>query len=66
MLNIKGGHCSGDRGYRAAIDMLARGVMPVSEIVNYSLPMDEIVAGLSMVSSPTDSVKVTVDPALRG
>lgn len=45
--------------------MLASGAMPVSEIVNYALPMSDIVSGLEMVSNPTDSVKVTIDPSFE-
>lgn len=63
-LEIRGGHCSGDRGYSVAVDTLAKGFMPVSDIVNHSLPLDEIVAGFDMVTNPRDSVKVSVDPTI--
>jgi erythritol/L-threitol dehydrogenase len=61
-LNIRGGHCSGENGYKVAIDMLASGVLPVDRIVTHSLPLSEIVSGVEMVTTPTDSVKVTIDP----
>jgi erythritol/L-threitol dehydrogenase len=63
-LNIRGGHCSGDTGYKVAIDMLASGSLPLDRIVTHALPLSEIVSGLEMVSKPTDSVKVTIDPQI--
>lgn len=64
-LNIVGGHCSGDRGYSVAIEALDKGFIPVSDIVNVCLPLDDIVKGFDMVSHPTDSVKVCVDPGIN-
>lgn len=63
-LNIRGGHCSGDTGYSAAIDMLAKGSIPVRSIVKSPLALTETVMGLEMVSKPRDSMKVTIDPSL--
>lgn len=61
-LNIKGAHCSGDKGYQVAIDILDSGRLPVSKIVTHQLPLDDIVSGIEMVIDPKDSIKVSVDP----
>lgn len=68
-LNIKGGHCSGDRGYKVAVDMIASGRLPVNRIVTHSLPISDTVEGLELVDqgalSASGSVKVTIDPTLE-
>lgn len=64
-LTIKGGHCSGDKGYEVAIDMLASGSLPIDRIVSHRLPLTSIVDGISMVSDSTRSVKVTIDPTVQ-
>ena len=63
-LTIKGGHCSGDTGYKVAIDMLSSRRLPVERIVTHALPLDDTVTGLNMVDAGAagNSVKVTVDP----
>ncbi|CAN8073953.1 unnamed protein product [Agarophyton chilense] len=61
-LVIKGGHCSGDRGYANAIDMLKKGLMPTDRIVSHSYPLDDVVEAIGMVSDGSKSIKVTVDP----
>lgn len=64
-LNIKGGHCSGDRGYATAIDMLRRGLLPTDKIVSHSLGLGDVVEGIDMVLDGKKSIKVTVDPQLE-
>lgn len=61
-LTIKGGHCSGDKGYEVAINMLSEGSMPIDSIVSHSLPLTDITNGLNMVSDGQGSVKVSIDP----
>lgn len=61
-LNIRGGHCSGDRGYEVAIDMLKRGVMPVDRIITHCEPIEDVINAIGVVDCGTKSVKVTVDP----
>ncbi len=65
-LNIKGGHCSGDRGYNVAIDMIQSGRLPMEKIVTHALPLCDTVKGLEMVdagaTSSTGAIKVTIDP----
>lgn len=63
-LTIKGGHCSGDKGYKVAIDMLHKGLLPVEKIVSHCLPLDDIVDGIQLVTEGTKSVKVSVDPSM--
>lgn len=63
-LTIKGGHCSGDRGYENAINLLQRGLIPTERIVSHCLPLGSVVEGLAMVSDGSRSVKVTVDPQM--
>lgn len=64
-MTIKGGHCSGDKGYEVAIGMLASGNIPSSRIVTHSVAIDEAVDALQLVGGGDQSVKVTVDPQLR-
>lgn len=61
-LDVKGGHCSGDNGYKVAIDMIQKGQVPYEEIVSHSLPLEEVESGLACVTDGTRSVKVTLDP----
>lgn len=68
-LNIKGGHCSGDDGYKIAIDLVASGRLPMSSIVTHALPITNTEQGLELVdlgaTSSTGAVKVTIDPTIE-
>lgn len=63
-LTIKGGHCSGRKGYEVAIDMLESGILPIDRIVSHSLSLTDIVDGINLVKDGSHSVKVTIDPTL--
>lgn len=63
-LEIRGGHCSGERGYEVAIAMIDGGALPLDRIVSHALPMGDVVDGIGLVADGSRSVKVTIDPTL--
>jgi L-iditol 2-dehydrogenase len=46
----------------AAIDLLARDAVPVSEMITHRLPLDEIAEGFRLVAEGGESLKVIVEP----
>lgn len=63
-LEIRGGHCSGERGYEVAIGMIEGGALPLDRIVSHALPLCDVVDGIGLVGDGRQSVKVTVDARL--
>ncbi|HIT76684.1 MAG TPA: alcohol dehydrogenase catalytic domain-containing protein [Candidatus Avipropionibacterium avicola] len=60
-LNIHGAHL-GPHCWPAALDMLASGRLPMDRICTHQLPLADFQLGLDLVSSGTESVKVTLLP----
>ena len=60
-LNIHGSHLS-PYCYPIAIDMIQKGLLPMDKIVTHQLPLDQFHKGMEMVSSGTESIKVTLTP----
>ena len=60
-LNIHGSHL-GPYCYPVAIDMLVKKQVPVGSIVTHQLPLEDYQAGLDMVHSAQDSIKVMLVP----
>jgi threonine dehydrogenase-like Zn-dependent dehydrogenase len=61
-LDILGAHCSGDNGYKVAIDMILRRQIPVERIVTHELSLDNIIQGIQYVNEGKESIKVAIDP----
>mmetsp|Transcript_174 Transcript_174/g.551 ORF Transcript_174/g.551 Transcript_174/m.551 type:complete len:375 (+) Transcript_174:78-1202(+) len=65
-LNIYGGHCSGDTGYKKAITMLEKNALPIEEIVTHDVPLRDFANGMGMVTAGShgdaNSIKVVLDP----
>ena len=60
-LNVHGSHLS-PYCYPIAIDMLAKGLLPMDQILTHSLPLADFERGIEMVHSGTESIKVTLKP----
>jgi threonine dehydrogenase-like Zn-dependent dehydrogenase len=60
-LNIHGSHLS-PYCYPIAIRMLEQGLLPMDQIITHSLPLSDFHAGMDMVASGKDSIKVTLTP----
>ena len=60
-LNIHGSHLS-PYTYPVAIDMLSKGLLPMDRIMTHQLPLTDFHAGMDLVASGTESVKVTLTP----
>jgi len=60
-LNIHGSHL-GPRCYPVAIDMLAKGLLPMEHIVTHQLPLAQFQQGIDLVASGDQSIKVTLQP----
>ena len=60
-LNIHGAHL-GPYCYPIAIDMLAKGLLPMDRIITHSLPLADFQRGIELVGKGTESVKVTLQP----
>lgn len=60
-LNIHGAHLS-PYTYPIAIDMIAKGLLPMDEIVTHQLPLAEFQAGINLVRAGDESIKVTLTP----
>ncbi|RDI68016.1 threonine dehydrogenase-like Zn-dependent dehydrogenase [Nocardia pseudobrasiliensis] len=61
-LDIRGAHL-GPHCWPAAIRMLESGVLPMDRICSHQLPLDDFQQGLDLVSSGTESVKVSLLPS---
>jgi len=62
-LDIKGAHL-GPYCYPIAIDMLAKGLLPMDEIISDTLALEDYQHGFDMVTSGAGSVKVALKPRL--
>lgn len=60
-LNIHGSHLS-PYCYPIAMDMLAKGLLPMARIQTHWLPLDQFQAGIDLVAAGTESIKVTLQP----
>lgn len=60
-LNIHGSHL-GPYCYPIAIDMLARGLLPMDQIITHQMPLADFQAGIDLVASGAQSIKVTLIP----
>ncbi|MEA3337753.1 MAG: alcohol dehydrogenase catalytic domain-containing protein [Chloroflexota bacterium] len=60
-LNIHGSHLS-PYCYPVAIDMLARGLLPMNLIVTHRLPLAEFQRGIDLVANSEESIKVMLLP----
>ena len=60
-LNIHGSHLS-PYTYPIAIDMLAKGLLPMDKIMTHQLPLSRFHEGMDLVANGTESVKVTLTP----
>lgn len=60
-LNILGSHL-GPHCYPIAIDMLAKGVLPMDDIISHTLPLSDFQKGLDMVYDGSKSLKVALKP----
>jgi threonine dehydrogenase-like Zn-dependent dehydrogenase len=60
-LDVRGAHL-GPHCWPAAIRMLETGRLPMDEICTHQLPLSEFQAGLDLVASGKESVKVTLIP----
>ena len=60
-LNIHGSHLS-PYCYPTAIDMLAKGLLPMAQIQTHWLPLARFQEGIELVASGAESIKVTLTP----
>jgi threonine dehydrogenase-like Zn-dependent dehydrogenase len=60
-LDVRGAHL-GPHCWPAAIRMLESGRLPMNEICTHQLPVKEFQAGIDLVASGTESVKVSLIP----
>jgi threonine dehydrogenase-like Zn-dependent dehydrogenase len=60
-LNVHGSHLS-PYCYPIAIDMLAKGLLPMDEIITHRLPLASFEQGIELVHRGTESIKVTLAP----
>jgi len=61
-LNILGSHL-GPRCYPIAIDMLAKGRLPMDRIISHTLPLSDFQHGIDLVRDGSRSVKVALMPS---
>ncbi len=60
-LDIRGSHL-GPYCYPIAMDMLAKGLLPMDQIITHRLPLSSYQAGIDLVASGDRSIKVTLEP----
>lgn len=60
-LNIYGSHL-GPGCYPIAIDMLAKGLLPMEDIISHALPLSDFQKGFDLAKSGKESLKVTLRP----
>lgn len=60
-LDIRGSHL-GPYCYPIAMDMLAKGLLPMEQIITHRLPLSSYQAGINLVASGDASIKVTLEP----
>ena len=59
-LNIHGAHLS-PHTYPVAMDLLARGALPMERIITHRLPLDQFQQGIDLVGAGEESIKVILD-----
>jgi erythritol/L-threitol dehydrogenase len=60
-LNIHGSHL-GPYCYPVAIDMLAKGLLPMEHIITHQMPLASFQDGINLVAAGDQSIKVTLQP----
>ncbi|MCB0140212.1 MAG: alcohol dehydrogenase catalytic domain-containing protein [Caldilineaceae bacterium] len=60
-LNIHGSHL-GPYCYPIAMEMLAKGLLPMDRIITHTMPLASFQQGIDLVGAGTQSVKVTLTP----
>jgi threonine dehydrogenase-like Zn-dependent dehydrogenase len=60
-LNIHGSHL-GPYCYPVAMDMLAKGLLPMDQIITHRMPLSAFQQGIDLVASGDRSIKVTLIP----
>ncbi len=60
-LDIRGSHL-GPYCYPIAMDMLAKGLLPMEQIITHRLPLTAYQQGIGLVASGDRSIKVTLEP----
>jgi erythritol/L-threitol dehydrogenase len=60
-LNIHGAHL-GPYCYPIAMDMLAKGLLPMDQILTHQLPLASFQQGIDLVAGGAQSIKVTLQP----
>jgi threonine dehydrogenase-like Zn-dependent dehydrogenase len=60
-LNLHGSHL-GPYCYPIAIQMLAKGLLPMDRIVTHSIPLESFLEGIELVEAGDRSIKVTLAP----
>lgn len=60
-LNIHGAHL-GPYCYPVAMDMIAKGLLPMDQIITHRLPLSSFQAGIDLVEAGDRSIKVTLVP----
>ncbi|MEZ4663905.1 MAG: zinc-binding dehydrogenase [Caldilineaceae bacterium] len=60
-LNIHGSHL-GPYCYPIAMEMLAKGLLPMEQIITHTMPLASFQQGIDLVGSGAQSVKVTLKP----
>ncbi len=60
-LDVRGAHLS-PHCYPIAIDMLDKGLLPMSQIITHQLPLEQFQQGIDLVASGAESIKVVLVP----
>jgi threonine dehydrogenase-like Zn-dependent dehydrogenase len=60
-LDVRGAHLS-PHCYPIAIDMLAKGLLPMDQILTHRLPLENFQQGIDLVAAGNRSIKVTLAP----
>ena len=60
-LDVRGAHLS-PHCYPIAIDMLAKGLLPMDQIITHRLPLQDFQRGIDLVAAGNASIKVTLAP----
>ncbi len=60
-LTIVGANGSSPRHNARALDLIATGAVPVSDLITHRIPLAEVLEGIDIVSRGT-AIKVTVEP----
>ena len=63
-LTIIGAHL-GPHCWEKALEMLAKGVLPIQDIITHKLPLKDVNDALQLVVNGSQSVKVMILPNLR-